>query len=189
VALEALEEDRGADVETARELGDGADARLALGALDARHVGHVQTADVREPLLAQPAGQTRLPEIRSELGEGIVHKGIFAASASYARADWHTQRRSALFVTTWHYWPRTASIAAMPRDVVVSFAANLRRRRKELSLSQEQLGARANIQMADISRYESASRDPRISTVARLAEALDVPIADLLEGDGDRSLA
>jgi transcriptional regulator with XRE-family HTH domain len=70
----------------------------------------------------------------------------------------------------------------MSRDVLVSFAENLRRRRKELGLSQEQLGARANIQMADISRYESGSRDPRITTIARLAEALDVPIAELLDG-------
>jgi transcriptional regulator with XRE-family HTH domain len=69
----------------------------------------------------------------------------------------------------------------MPRDVLVSFAENLRRRRKELGLSQEQLGARANIQMADISRYESGSRDPRITTVARLAKALDVSVADLLD--------
>jgi transcriptional regulator with XRE-family HTH domain len=68
----------------------------------------------------------------------------------------------------------------MSRDVLVSFAENLRRRRKELGLSQEQLGTRANIQMADISRYESGSRDPRITTVARLAQALEVPIADLL---------
>jgi transcriptional regulator with XRE-family HTH domain len=72
----------------------------------------------------------------------------------------------------------------MSRDVLVSFAANLRRRRKELGLSQEQLGARANIQMADISRYESGSRDPRITTIARLAQALDVPMSDLLEGSG-----
>jgi transcriptional regulator with XRE-family HTH domain len=66
------------------------------------------------------------------------------------------------------------------RDVLVFFAENLRRRRKQLGLSQEQLGARADIQMADISRYESGSRDPRISTVARLAIALEIPIADLL---------
>ena len=72
----------------------------------------------------------------------------------------------------------------MSRDVLVSFAENLRRRRKELGLSQEQLGARANIQMADISRYESGTRDPRVTTIARLAEALDVPIAELLEGSG-----
>lgn len=68
----------------------------------------------------------------------------------------------------------------MSRDVLVSFAENLRRRRKELGLSQEQLGTRANIQMADISRYETGRRDPRITTVARLAQALEVPIADLL---------
>lgn len=68
----------------------------------------------------------------------------------------------------------------MSRDVLVFFAENLRQRRKQLGLSQEQLGARADIQMADISRYESGSRDPRISTVARLAIALEIPIADLL---------
>ncbi len=72
----------------------------------------------------------------------------------------------------------------MSRDVLVSFAENLRRRRKELGLSQEQLGTRANIQMADISRYESGGRDPRITTVARLAQALEVPIAELLAGTG-----
>jgi transcriptional regulator with XRE-family HTH domain len=71
------------------------------------------------------------------------------------------------------------------RDVLVSFAENLRLRRKELGLSQEQLGARANIQMADISRYESGSRDPRISTVARLAVALDMPVAELLADAGE----
>ena len=73
----------------------------------------------------------------------------------------------------------------MHRDILVSFAANLRLRRKALGLSQEQLGARANIQMADISRYESGNRDPRISTVARLAEALETPIGDLLADTGD----
>jgi transcriptional regulator with XRE-family HTH domain len=70
----------------------------------------------------------------------------------------------------------------MSRDVLVSFAENLRRRRKELGLTQEELGARAEIQMADISRYESGTRDPRITTIARLAQALDVRIAELLEG-------
>jgi transcriptional regulator with XRE-family HTH domain len=70
----------------------------------------------------------------------------------------------------------------MSRDVLVSFAENLRSRRKELGLSQEQLGARADIQMADISRYESGSRDPRVTTVARLAAALEVSIGELLEG-------
>jgi transcriptional regulator with XRE-family HTH domain len=34
--------------------------------------------------------------------------------------------------------------------------------------------------MADISRYEKGSRDPRVTTVARLAAALEITIADLL---------
>lgn len=93
--------------------------------------------------------------------------------------------RSALFCATWHYSAKTATIATVNRDVLVSFAANLRQRRKALGLSQEALGARANIQMADISRYESGSRDPRISTVARLAEALELPIGELLADSGD----
>jgi transcriptional regulator with XRE-family HTH domain len=75
----------------------------------------------------------------------------------------------------------------MPRDVLVSFAGNLRRLRKERGLSQEELGARASIQMADISRYEAGNRDPRVSTVARLAAALEVSIADLLEPARDSS--
>ncbi len=54
-ALEAVEEDRGADVESAGELGDGADAGLALGALDAGDVRHVQAAEVSQSLLAEAA--------------------------------------------------------------------------------------------------------------------------------------
>jgi len=71
------------------------------------------------------------------------------------------------------------------RDVLDSFAENLHRLRRQAGISQEELGARAGIQMADISRYEGAHRDPRITTVARLADALDVRIAELLEAQTD----
>jgi transcriptional regulator with XRE-family HTH domain len=73
----------------------------------------------------------------------------------------------------------------VPRDVLHSFAENLHRLRRQAGISQEELGARAGIQMADISRYEGAHRDPRITTVARLADALDVRIAELLEAQTD----
>jgi transcriptional regulator with XRE-family HTH domain len=69
----------------------------------------------------------------------------------------------------------------VPADVLSSFAENLRRLRQDAGISQEELGARAGIQMADISRYEGAHRDPRLTTVARLAIALEVPLADLVE--------
>lgn len=68
----------------------------------------------------------------------------------------------------------------MPADVRSDFAANLRRLRDEVGITQEELGSRAGIQMADISRYESALRDPRITTVARIADALGVTASDLL---------
>lgn len=73
----------------------------------------------------------------------------------------------------------------MPGDARVSFSENLRRIRQELGLTQEELGARARVQMADISRYEAGRRDPRLSTVERLALALDVPISELVRGDDD----
>jgi transcriptional regulator with XRE-family HTH domain len=52
-------------------------------------------------------------------------------------------------------------------------------------MSQEELGARASIQMADISRYEAGHRDPRVSTVERLATALGVPTAELLKAPAE----
>lgn len=69
----------------------------------------------------------------------------------------------------------------MAQDVLASFAENLRRLRNDAGISQEELGSRAGIQMADISRYESGNRDARITTVARLADALGVHIVKLLE--------
>ncbi|MEX1140978.1 MAG: helix-turn-helix transcriptional regulator [Thermoleophilaceae bacterium] len=69
----------------------------------------------------------------------------------------------------------------MSRDARVSFAENLRRMRLEVGLTQEELGALARVQMADISRYEGGRRDPRLSTIERLAIALDVSVADLLD--------
>lgn len=62
-----------------------------------------------------------------------------------------------------------------------SFADNLRRLRHDAGISQEELGARAGIQMADISRYEGAHRDPRLTTLDRLAQALEVPLSELVE--------
>jgi len=86
-----------------------------------------------------------------------------------------------LFETTWHYCCEEGSIARVARDVLASFAENLRRLRQAAGISQEELGSRAGIQMADISRYEGAHRDPRVTTVARLADALDSSVCELLE--------
>lgn len=60
-----------------------------------------------------------------------------------------------------------------------TFAANLRRLRKQRGLTQEQLGLAAGMHMADVGAFETQGREPRVSTIARLAEALDVDPGEL----------
>ena len=62
------------------------------------------------------------------------------------------------------------------------FAANLRRFRAEAHLSQEALGTACGLHPTEVSRLERAVRDPRLSTIVRLARALGIPAAALLEG-------
>jgi transcriptional regulator with XRE-family HTH domain len=62
------------------------------------------------------------------------------------------------------------------------FARNLRAERKRLNLSQEALGYRCDLNMSEVSRLERSQRDPRLATIVKLAGALGVPPARLLEG-------
>jgi transcriptional regulator with XRE-family HTH domain len=62
------------------------------------------------------------------------------------------------------------------------FAANLRRYRKAAKLTQEQLSARAGIHPTEVSRLERAVRDPRLSTIARLAKGLGITAEKLVAG-------
>jgi transcriptional regulator with XRE-family HTH domain len=64
------------------------------------------------------------------------------------------------------------------------FARNLRSERNRLALSQEALGLRANLNVSEVSRLERAMRDPRLATIAKLADGLGIPAAQLLDGIG-----
>lgn len=66
-----------------------------------------------------------------------------------------------------------------PRD---TFARNLRAYRQQASLSQEALGHACGLHPTEISRLERAVRDPRLDTIAKLARALGIPPAKLLDG-------
>jgi transcriptional regulator with XRE-family HTH domain len=57
--------------------------------------------------------------------------------------------------------------------------AQLRRNRK---LSQEALSERAGISRGYLARLETDVQEPTLSILRKLAAALDVPIADLVEG-------
>lgn len=62
------------------------------------------------------------------------------------------------------------------------FGENLVRCRKQAGLSQEELGARANLHRTAIGLLEKGARVPRIDTLVKLAATLEVAPSDLLDG-------
>ena len=64
-----------------------------------------------------------------------------------------------------------------PRE---QFAQNLKTRRLHLGLSQEALGLACGLHRTEISLLERAARDPRLTTIVRLARALKIKPAELL---------
>jgi transcriptional regulator with XRE-family HTH domain len=64
---------------------------------------------------------------------------------------------------------------------VGNLGKNLRETRKRLGLTQEELSERSGVQAGEISRIESDKRDPQVSTLERLAIALEVPAGQLLK--------
>jgi transcriptional regulator with XRE-family HTH domain len=64
---------------------------------------------------------------------------------------------------------------------VGNLGKNLRAARKRLGLTQEEVAERSGIQAGEVSRIEAGKRDPRVSTLEKLAAAVEVPPAQLLE--------
>jgi transcriptional regulator with XRE-family HTH domain len=62
------------------------------------------------------------------------------------------------------------------------FAANLVRLRSEAGLSQEALGNACGLHPTEVSRLERGRREPRLSTIVRLARGLGTTPASLLDG-------
>ena len=62
------------------------------------------------------------------------------------------------------------------------FARNLRAERERRGLSQEALGHVCGLHRTEISLLERAGRDPRLSTIVKVARALRVPPASLFDG-------
>jgi transcriptional regulator with XRE-family HTH domain len=59
-------------------------------------------------------------------------------------------------------------------------ARNLRAQRKRQEMTQEDLAHASEMATSEISRLERAQRDPRLSTILRVARGLDVSASDLL---------
>lgn len=64
---------------------------------------------------------------------------------------------------------------------VGDLATNLKTARKNLQLTQEQVAERSGVHATEVSRIEAGKRDPQVSTVIRLAKALELPPGQLLE--------
>lgn len=57
---------------------------------------------------------------------------------------------------------------------------NIKEKRKEKYLSQNQLAKRAGIAQATLSAIESSTKSPAVDTVEKLAAALECPMSELL---------
>jgi transcriptional regulator with XRE-family HTH domain len=64
---------------------------------------------------------------------------------------------------------------------MADLGTNLREAREGLGLSQEQVAERSGVHATEVSRIEAGKRDPQVSTVRRLAEAVEVNPGQLLD--------
>jgi transcriptional regulator with XRE-family HTH domain len=64
---------------------------------------------------------------------------------------------------------------------VGDLGTNLRAARKRLGLTQEQVAERSGVHATEVSRIEAGKRDPQVSTLLRLAKAVESSPGDLLD--------
>jgi transcriptional regulator with XRE-family HTH domain len=58
---------------------------------------------------------------------------------------------------------------------------NLREARERLNLTQEEIAQRSGVHATEVSRIEAGKRDPQVSTVERLAKAVELSPGRLLD--------
>ncbi len=71
-----------------------------------------------------------------------------------------------------------------PDPELLALGRRLRCMRRARELSQEALAAAAGVHPKHLSEIERANKDPRATTVIRIAEALGVPVSELYEDEG-----
>lgn len=70
------------------------------------------------------------------------------------------------------------------QDIEYRFGRAIRRRRRELDLSQEELAERAELHRNYVSGIETGTRNPSLKNIEKLAKALDISIARLFADYG-----
>jgi len=66
------------------------------------------------------------------------------------------------------------------QTAVVKIGDNLKRQRIRKALTQEELARKARLTTASVARIERNETEPRMSTLRKLAKALDIDPADLV---------
>lgn len=70
------------------------------------------------------------------------------------------------------------------QDIEYRFGKAIRRRRRELDLSQEELAERAELHRNYVSGIETGTRNPSLKNIEKLAKALDISVARLFTDYG-----
>ena len=68
-------------------------------------------------------------------------------------------------------------------DIAKQLGQRIRELRNERHMSQEELSFKAGISPAHLGQIERALKSPTIDTVAKIATALDIPVASLFSTD------
>ena len=67
------------------------------------------------------------------------------------------------------------------QDIKYRFGKAMRRRRRELDLSQEELAERSELHRTYISSIERGQRNPSLENIEKIAKALRISISELFE--------
>lgn len=73
-------------------------------------------------------------------------------------------------------------MAADKNPLAVLLGKRVRAGRVRAKISQEALGEIASLHRTEISLLERGEREPRLSTIIKLADALSIPVGELLDG-------
>lgn len=70
-------------------------------------------------------------------------------------------------------------MSSQPQRVLADLGLAIRSARADRGISQEELGLRTGVHRNYVGGIERGERSPSVLTVAKLADALDVPLAEL----------
>jgi len=66
-------------------------------------------------------------------------------------------------------------------NILIAFAKHLKKIRKELGYTQESLAGKAEMDLSHIAKIETCKRNPRLSTLVQLANAMEIPLSKLTD--------